>query len=149
MSISNFAAETVTRIGKLDARWYVNGVLRATHIGVEYSDFSISNTSETIDVRVEVSNIQGESGGGGGSGGGSGYNEWTGMIQSGGMGGVILRDGPNNGNFIASLYGGETVKVIGEATGTAVNGNSKWYNVRVVVSINLKVELFLIIKKTK
>lgn len=131
-----FNGMPVTRIGKLDARWYVNGVLRATHIGVEYSDFSISNTSETTDVRVEVSNIQGESGGGGGSGGGSGYNEWTGMIQSGGMGGVILRDGPNNGNFIASLYGGETVKVIGEATGTAVNGNSKWYNVRVVVSIN-------------
>lgn len=131
-----FNGVPVLRKGRMDVRWYINGVLRATHIGVEYSDFSISNTSETTDVRAEVSNIQGESGGGGGSGGGSGYNEWTGMIQSGGTGGVILRDGPNNGNFVASLYGGETVKVIGEATGTPVGGNSKWYNVRIIVSTN-------------
>lgn len=131
-----FNGMPVWRKARMDVRWYINGVLRATHIGVEYSDFSISNASETTDVRAEVSNIQGESGGGGGSGGGSGYNEWTGMIISGGTGGVILRDGPNNGNFVASLYGGETVKVIGEATGTPVGGNSKWYNVRIIVSTN-------------
>ncbi len=121
---------------KMDVRWYINGALAVTHYSVGESSFSISNTAQGTNVRCEISNVQGGSGGSG-SGGGSGYAVWTGVVVAGyEYNGVVLRDGPTNGNMIGSLYSGSTVQVIGEATGTAVNGNSLWYNVRVINSLN-------------
>lgn len=117
---------------KMDVRWYINGALAVTHYSVGESSFSISNTAQGTNVRCEISNVQGGSGGSG-SGGGSGYASWIAYVRFGpGTEGTILRDDPNNGNMIGSLYFGDKLEVIGEATGTAVNGNSLWYNVRVL-----------------
>lgn len=121
---------------KMDVRWYINGALAVTHYSVGESSFTITNTSQTTNIRCEISNVQGGEGGSG-SGGGSGYAVWTGVVVAGyEYNGVVLRDAPTNGNMIGSLYSGSTVQVIGEATGTAVNGNSLWYNVRVINSLN-------------
>ena len=50
--------------------------------------------------------------------------------------GVVLRDGPNNGAQIGSLYLHDEVLVIGQANGTPVSGNSLWYNVNVLSGVS-------------
>ena len=50
--------------------------------------------------------------------------------------GVVLRDGPNNGAQIGSLYLHDEVLVIGQANGTSVSGNSLWYNVNVLSGVS-------------
>lgn len=134
-----FNGMPVWKYAKMDVRWYINGALKSTQLGVEETSFEIRNTSETTDVRAEISNIRGESGGGGGSGGGSGYTPWTAKIRTtipNAAAGVVLRDGPNNGAQIGSLYLHDEVLVIGQANGTPVSGNSLWYNVNVLSGVS-------------
>lgn len=121
---------------KMDVRWFVNGILKSTQNGVGETSFKVSNTTAATTVRAEVSNISGEGGGGSGSGGGSGYTSWTGTITNlFGMNGAVLRDSPNNGGFLASLYAGDKAEVIGQQSGQNINGNALWYNVRVTQSV--------------
>lgn len=120
------------RYGVMDVAWYFNGQLVANHSGVSFSTLEIGNTTESTMIRAVVSNIRdtGSTGGGGSSSGG-GYTPWEGVISQNG----VLRDSPTNGNFIGSLWYHDKVRVIGEAAGTAVGGNSKWYNVTVLEAI--------------
>lgn len=134
-----FNGMPVWKWAKMDVRWYINGALKSTQLDVEMTSFEIRNTSETTDVRAEISNIRGESGGGNGSGGGSGYTPWTAKIRTtipNAAEGVVLRDGPNNGAQIGSLYLHDEVLVIGQANGTPVSGNSLWYNVNVLSGVS-------------
>lgn len=134
-----FNGMPVWKWAKMDVRWYINGALKSTQLDVEMTSFEVRNTSETTDVRAEISNIRGESGGGNGSGGGSGYTPWTAKIRTtipNAAEGVVLRDGPNNGAQIGSLYLHDEVLVIGQANGTPVSGNSLWYNVNVLSGVS-------------
>ena len=124
---------------KMDVRWFVDGVLKSTQNGVSETSFKVSNTTAATTVRAEVSNIRGEGGGESGSGGGSGYTPWTAKIRTtipNAAAGVVLRDGPNNGVQIGSLYLHDEVLVIGQANGTPVSGNSLWYNVNVLSGVS-------------
>lgn len=120
------------RYGVMDVAWYFDGQLVANHSGVSFSTLEIGNTTESTTIRAVVSNIRdtGSTGGGGSSSGG-GYTPWEGVISQNG----VLRDSPTNGNFIGSLWYHDKVRVIGEAAGAAVGGNSKWYNVTVLEAI--------------
>lgn len=126
----------VSASARMDVRWYVNGVLKSTQYGVEFAGFDLSNATAATNVRADVSNIQSPGGGGGGngSGGGSGYDPWAGHVGGSASEGAILRDSPNNGNFLSSLERGARFYVIGEETGTPVSGNNKWYNVQIISS---------------
>lgn len=120
------------RYGVMDVAWYVDGRLVANHSGVSFSTLEIGNTTEGTMIRAVVSNIRdtGATGGGGNSSGG-GYTPWEGVIKQEG----VLRDSPDNGNFIGSFFYHDKVMVTGEATGTNVSGNNKWYNVTVLEAI--------------
>lgn len=120
------------RYGVMDVAWYVDGRLVANHSGVSFSTLEIGNTTEGTMIRAVVSNIRdtGATGGGGSSSGG-GYTPWEGVIKQEG----VLRDSPDNGNFIGSFFYHDKVMVTGEATGTNVSGNNKWYNVTVLEAI--------------
>lgn len=120
------------RYGVMDVAWYFDGQLVANHSGVSFSTLEIGNTTESTTIRAVVSNIRdtGSTGGGGSSSGG-GYTPWEGVISQNG----VLRDSPTNGIFIGSLWYHDKVRVIGEAAGAAVGGNSKWYNVTVLEAI--------------
>lgn len=128
------------RYGVMDVAWYVNGQLVANHSGVSFSTLETGNTTENTMIRAVVSNIRdvGATGGGGNSSGG-GYAPWMAKIRTtipNAAEGVVLRDGPNNGAQIGSLYLHDEVLVIGQANGTSVSGNSLWYNVNVLSGVS-------------